>query len=90
MSITHVKFNQHKQFILFVYTLNLLENFDNFLTISPDNPRKLIEAIELVIQDKLYEKNSDKNKKKIRDSFIREDHLGSCLDNIYEKQFFSA
>ena len=70
--------------------LNLLENFDNFLTISPDNPRKLVEAIELVIREKLYEKNSDKNKKKIRDSFIREDHLGSCLDNIYEKQFLSG
>ena len=46
--------------------LNLLENFDNFLTISPDNPGKLVEAIELVIQEKLYEKNSDKNRKNQR------------------------
>lgn len=62
--------------------LRLLADFENKITISPDDPDALVEAIKVTIKDKMFEENSAKNKDKIKKRFIREDHIENWFEKI--------
>ena len=62
--------------------LRLLAEFENKITISPDDPEALVEAIKVTIKDKMFEENSAKNKEKIKKRFIREDHIENWFEKI--------
>ena len=62
--------------------IRLLADFENKITISPDDPDALVEAIKVTIKNKMFEENSAKNKDKIKKRFIREDHIENWFEKI--------
>lgn len=62
--------------------LKMLDDFEHYLAIEPDNATQLVEAINQIVKEELWSELSSTNRLKIENNYIREHHVERWLEAI--------
>ena len=62
--------------------LEMLDDFEHYMAIEPDNATRLVEAINQIVKEELWSELSSANRLKIENNYIREHHVERWLEAI--------